>query len=197
MRIAFYCFATSFLVSTLFAAPFLTQERTERDLDKAKIQIASDLKKREEEDAKALHDAVDKAKIDQRLTDIETTKAQGYGNTASSPAPQIEGVTWVSRSIPSPDNSKPYALELTIQVQAEIANFGIAIYCDDKVTGNFHRSTPNGMDALMGVQSGGMNNAPETSYGVKIAMPTMVPQIPMIIVLTSEHPIHISQVVRW
>ena len=110
--------------------------------------------------------------------------------------PRIEGLTTSVRQIPSTRENVPYALEVTVQVQAEVSPFGVGFVCDGPIVGGEHTFGGNFSGVMMDVRTGTLNEAPDRSYFVMFAFPPMTPQRPLIITLFAKQPFQPVKTVR-
>lgn len=105
----------------------------------------------------------------------------------------IEGITVTWKTIPSPRNDLPYALQITVQSQAKIAPFAIGFVCDKAVIG-FPYVVGGGMLSIPNQGPFGGPN-PEMNYGIKI-LEGISPANPWVITLSAKEPFHVLKAVR-
>ncbi|MBI4446183.1 MAG: hypothetical protein HY645_09755 [Acidobacteria bacterium] len=139
-------------------------------------------------------------RIEQNSEGANSPNIIGNSNTVNINPPQmqplVEGVRITQKQVPSTKDDAPYALEFTVQVQAEIAPFGIGFIADQPlVDGAVHRVV--GVAAMYtNFRQGTLNKAPDRSYWLSFDSPSLMPQHPLVITLFSKRPFSVTETVR-
>ena len=111
--------------------------------------------------------------------------------------PMVEGLSVATRQVPSTRPDAPYAIEATVQVQADISPFGVGFVCDHSiVSGEFSMPNATGMNMFMMLTTGELTEAKGRSYFVQFGSPPMTPRSPLVMVLFGTAPFRITKVVR-
>ena len=104
--------------------------------------------------------------------------------------PRAEGFSVSQpRQIASPNDEYPYALELTLTVQADVQPFGAAIKCSQQVSGNF-RIVGGGIQEMVHV--GGIDDVFRFSF----RSPAVTPRTPVVVTLISAQAFDVLSVER-
>ena len=101
------------------------------------------------------------------------------------------------KQVPSPIDKAKYAIEATIQAQAEIAPFGIGfITSAPLVEGRWRFVGPT--TVMNGVRTGTLDGIPAArgSWSLIVGSPGIAPQRPVVITLISNVPFSILQMVK-
>ena len=116
-------------------------------------------------------------------------------------APQVEGMRYTVRQVPSRDSATPYSWEITIQVESEVSQFGAYVVCDKPIKGRYELINFTGMATINGegpmVNSRNPGVAVPESYGFRVLSPAISPRQPLAIIVSSKEPFKILEVGRW
>ena len=91
--------------------------------------------------------------------------------------PSVEGLTLTARQIPSSRNDAPFAIEVTVQVQADVAPFGLGFVADRPLVGG------SVSGAHFNYMEGTLDDAPDRSFWFYFESPSITPRNPLIVTL--------------
>jgi hypothetical protein len=136
----------------------------------------------------------------QSTTGINSPAILGNNNTVninSGPQmqPSVEGITLTTRQVPSQRNDAPYAIEVTVQVQANVSPFGLAFIADQPLAGGTFTGTR--FSAFSMSLEGTLNEAPDRSYWFHFEAPAVTPQSPLLVTLFAKQPFKIIRAARF
>jgi len=106
--------------------------------------------------------------------------------------PMIEGFTVTVQQIPSPRSDAQYALEVVVQVQANITPVSLGFFIDKPlVEGKVKAPSP-----LFNFIEGTLNDDPDRSYWVAFNSPPITPTQPLIVHLVANESFNVTRMVR-
>jgi hypothetical protein len=116
-------------------------------------------------------------------------------NSGPQMQPSVEGITLTTRQVPSQRNDAPFAIEVTVQVQADISPFRLAFIADQPLAGGTFTGTR--FSSFFGSLEGTLNEAPDRSYWFHFEAPAVTPQSPLLVTLFAKQPFGIVRAGRF
>lgn len=162
-----------------------------------KLQGASEQKDKQIAELAATSNGLRDKLADARESRPIEVKVPAGALTAKAPEPAIEGLSFTTRQVPSPEEKAPFALEITIQARTAVSPFGIGLVADRALVGGKFNVVGRGV--LTDVGSGPLNgpnlqNA-ERTFGAK-ANEGISPSNPWVVTVWAKEAFKIVNMVR-